>query len=98
MILIWTSAFLPAAVYCLMFVMSTLWFRGSESERGEYRLLCTDGLSAPLSDFRRCNLGRGPGGGVVTRNNYRKIARKFLTAITVCVCVCVLQPGCAVWL
>lgn len=51
-----------------------------ESERGEYKLLCTDGSSAPLSDFRRCNLGRGPGGGVVTRINHRKIARKFLTA------------------
>ncbi|XP_062402147.1 saxiphilin-like isoform X1 [Sardina pilchardus] len=51
-----------------------------ESEREEYKLLCTDGSTAPLGDFRRCNLGRGPGGGVVTRVNYRKIARKFLTA------------------
>ncbi|KAL2090975.1 hypothetical protein ACEWY4_013238 [Coilia grayii] len=51
-----------------------------ESERGDYMLLCTDGLNAPLSDYRRCNLGRGPGGAVVTRMNYRKVARKFLTA------------------
>ncbi|XP_036382181.1 saxiphilin [Megalops cyprinoides] len=51
-----------------------------EWEREDYRLLCTDGSQANLSEFRRCNLGRGPGAGVVTRINYRKIARKFLAA------------------
>uniref|UniRef100_A0A3B4CKA0 Serotransferrin n=1 Tax=Pygocentrus nattereri TaxID=42514 RepID=A0A3B4CKA0_PYGNA len=51
-----------------------------DSEKDEYRLLCTDGTRAPLSSFRKCNLGRGPGSGVVTRINNRKIARKFLTA------------------
>ncbi|KAK6483648.1 melanotransferrin-like isoform X1 [Huso huso] len=50
-----------------------------ESERESYRLLCADGSRAELADFRRCNLGRGPGRAVVTRHNYRKIARKFLT-------------------
>lgn len=51
-----------------------------EREKDELRLLCTDGSLAPLSSFRTCNLGRGPGGGVVTRMNIRKIARKFLVA------------------
>uniref|UniRef100_A0A8C2BL19 Serotransferrin n=1 Tax=Cyprinus carpio TaxID=7962 RepID=A0A8C2BL19_CYPCA len=49
-----------------------------ESEKDEFRLLCIDGTHAPLSSFRNCNLGRGPGGGVVTRMSTRKIARKFL--------------------
>ncbi|XP_076870592.1 saxiphilin-like isoform X2 [Brachyhypopomus gauderio] len=49
-------------------------------EKEEYKLLCTDGTQAPLSHFRKCNLGRGPGGGVVTRVNHRKIVRKFLIA------------------
>ncbi|XP_062853971.1 saxiphilin-like isoform X2 [Trichomycterus rosablanca] len=51
-----------------------------DSEKDEYRLLCTDGTQAPLSSFSTCNLGRGPGGGVVTRVNLRKIARRFLIA------------------
>ncbi|KAJ3602027.1 hypothetical protein NHX12_029787 [Muraenolepis orangiensis] len=51
-----------------------------DSQRDEFRLLCTDGTNAALSHHAQCNLGRGPGGGVVTRSNYRKIARKFLTA------------------
>ncbi|KAJ8414069.1 hypothetical protein AAFF_G00066670 [Aldrovandia affinis] len=51
-----------------------------EREGEDYRLLCTDGSRARLSEFRRCNLGQGPGGGVVTRTNYRKVARKFLQA------------------
>ncbi|XP_076012960.1 saxiphilin-like [Genypterus blacodes] len=49
-----------------------------ESEKEEFRLLCTDGTQAPLNQYRKCNLGRGPGGGTVTRFNFRKIARKFL--------------------
>ncbi|XP_029906536.1 saxiphilin-like [Myripristis murdjan] len=52
-----------------------------ESERDNFRLLCTDGTHANLSQYRNCNLGRGPGGGMVTRLNYRKIARKFLMTI-----------------
>ncbi|XP_056130730.1 saxiphilin-like [Lampris incognitus] len=54
-----------------------------ESEREEFRLLCTDGTHAPLSQYRGCNLGRGPGGAVVARLNYRKIARKFLMTVLV---------------
>ncbi|XP_069038145.1 saxiphilin-like [Lepisosteus oculatus] len=54
-----------------------------ESERGAYRLLCTDGSVAPLGEVRRCSLGRGPGSAVVTRTNYRRVARKFLTAAQV---------------
>ncbi|KAG7493631.1 hypothetical protein JOB18_013342 [Solea senegalensis] len=49
------------------------------SECDEFRLLCADGTQAPLSQYRSCNLGRGPGGGVVTRVNFRKVARKFIT-------------------
>lgn len=55
----------------------------SESESDGFRLLCTDGTQAPLSHYRNCNLGRGPGGGVVTRVNFRKIARKFLEIMQV---------------
>uniref|UniRef100_A0A671QRX7 Serotransferrin n=1 Tax=Sinocyclocheilus anshuiensis TaxID=1608454 RepID=A0A671QRX7_9TELE len=40
-----------------------------ESEKDEFRLLFADGTHAPLGSFRKCNLGRGPGGGVVTRMN-----------------------------
>ncbi|XP_040889104.1 saxiphilin [Toxotes jaculatrix] len=52
-----------------------------ESESDEFRLLCTDGTQAPLSHYRNCNLGRGPGGGMVTRVNLRKVARRFLTTV-----------------
>ncbi|XP_026205057.1 PBP2_transferrin domain-containing protein isoform X2 [Anabas testudineus] len=52
-----------------------------ERERDEFRLLCADGTQAPLSHYRTCNLGRGPGGGVVTRGNFRKAAHKFLTNV-----------------
>uniref|UniRef100_H3BCA2 Saxiphilin n=1 Tax=Latimeria chalumnae TaxID=7897 RepID=H3BCA2_LATCH len=52
---------------------------GSESD--QYRLLCPNGSKAKLSDFRTCNLGQGPGQAVVTRHNYRKVARKFLTVV-----------------
>lgn len=50
----------------------------------EFRLLCSDGTQAPISHYRSCNLGRGPGGGVVTRLNFRKVARKFLMTLQVC--------------
>uniref|UniRef100_A0A671QQR1 Zgc:172271 n=1 Tax=Sinocyclocheilus anshuiensis TaxID=1608454 RepID=A0A671QQR1_9TELE len=49
-------------------------FSSTESEKDEFRLLFADGTHAPLGSFRKCNLGRGPGGGVVTRMNTRKIA------------------------
>uniref|UniRef100_A0A8D3DCE2 Serotransferrin n=1 Tax=Scophthalmus maximus TaxID=52904 RepID=A0A8D3DCE2_SCOMX len=52
-----------------------------ESESGEFRLLCPDGTQAPLSHYRNCHLGRGPGGGIVTRVNFRKVARKFLVTM-----------------
>ncbi|XP_068568235.1 saxiphilin-like [Cebidichthys violaceus] len=52
-----------------------------DSDRDEFRLLCTDGTQAPLGHYRSCNLGRGPGGGTVTRINFRKIARKFLVTV-----------------
>ncbi|KAM4588378.1 saxiphilin-like isoform 2-T2 [Odontesthes bonariensis] len=52
-----------------------------ESERDRFRLLCTDGTQAPLSHYKSCNLGRGPGGGMVTRHNFRKVVRKFLMTI-----------------
>ncbi|XP_034022326.1 melanotransferrin isoform X2 [Thalassophryne amazonica] len=49
-----------------------------EYEKEELRLLCTDGTQASLSHYRNCNLGRGPGGSVVTRFSFRKFARKFI--------------------
>ncbi|XP_069789731.1 saxiphilin-like [Narcine bancroftii] len=52
----------------------------SAAEAARYRLLCPDGTQASLAHFRRCHLGYGPGNAVVTRHNYRKVARKFLTA------------------
>ncbi|XP_056293563.1 saxiphilin-like [Pseudoliparis swirei] len=52
-----------------------------DSDRDEFRLLCTDGTQAPLSHYRNCNLGRGPGGGTVTRLKSRKIASKFLVTL-----------------
>lgn len=48
-----------------------------------FRLLCPDGTQAPVSRYRSCNLGRGPGGAVVTRYNFRKVSRKFLLAVQV---------------
>uniref|UniRef100_A0A3P8T3J6 Serotransferrin n=1 Tax=Amphiprion percula TaxID=161767 RepID=A0A3P8T3J6_AMPPE len=52
-----------------------------ESEQDEFSLLCADGTQAPLSHYRQCNLGRGPGGGMVTRLNFRKVVRKFLATL-----------------
>ncbi|XP_014897919.1 saxiphilin-like isoform X1 [Poecilia latipinna] len=51
------------------------------SEWDSFRLLCPDGSQAPLSHYRSCNLGRGPGGGMVTRHNFRKVVRKFISAV-----------------
>ncbi len=68
----------------LFLIPTYSFFPSTESEKDEFRLLCADGTRAPLSSFRTCNLGRGPGEGVVTRMNTRKIARKFLATAQVC--------------
>ncbi|KAM9409815.1 saxiphilin-like [Pholidichthys leucotaenia] len=52
-----------------------------DSERDEFRLLCMDGTQTSISHYRTCNLGRGPGGGMVTRLNFRKAVRKFLVTV-----------------
>lgn len=62
---------------------SVLNLTSTDSVKDEYRLLCTDGTRVPLSSFRKCNFGRGPGGAVVTRINNQNLARKFLSAIQV---------------
>ncbi|NWH74105.1 TRFEB protein, partial [Piaya cayana] len=53
----------------------------SESEQQEYELLCPDGSTAELTEYSACNLGKGPGRSIVTRNNFQKITAKFLTMI-----------------
>ncbi|NWR02548.1 TRFE2 protein, partial [Paradoxornis webbianus] len=53
----------------------------TESEQQEYELLCPDGSRAELSEYSSCNLGKGPGRGIVTRNNFQRITNKFLSMI-----------------
>ncbi|NXX34023.1 TRFE2 protein, partial [Nicator chloris] len=53
----------------------------TESEQQEYELLCPDGSTAELTQYSTCNLGKGPGRGIVTRNNFQKITNKFLSMI-----------------
>ncbi|NXY57711.1 TRFE2 protein, partial [Callaeas wilsoni] len=53
----------------------------SESEQKEYELLCPDGSTAELTEYSTCNLGKGPGRGIITRNNFQKITNKFLSMI-----------------
>ncbi|NWU11391.1 TRFE2 protein, partial [Cephalopterus ornatus] len=53
----------------------------TESEQQEYELLCPDGSTAELTEYSTCNLGTGPGRGIVTRHNFHKITNKFLTMI-----------------
>ncbi|NWW37448.1 TRFE2 protein, partial [Panurus biarmicus] len=53
----------------------------TESEQEEYELLCPDGSTAELSEYSTCNLGKGPGRGIVTRNNFQKITNKFLSMV-----------------
>ncbi|NWT68454.1 TRFE2 protein, partial [Prunella himalayana] len=53
----------------------------TESEEQEYELLCPDGSTAELTEYSTCNLGKGPGRGIVTRNNFQKITNKFLSMI-----------------
>uniref|UniRef100_A0A8C3LBY1 Transferrin-like domain-containing protein n=1 Tax=Chrysolophus pictus TaxID=9089 RepID=A0A8C3LBY1_CHRPC len=55
--------------------------RATESEQQEYELLCPDGTTAELSKYNTCNLGKGPGRGIITRHNFQKITNKFLTMI-----------------
>lgn len=68
--------FFGSSSVLLLFVLS-------DSDGGKFSLLCTDGTQSPLSSYRSCNLGRGPGGGMVTRFNFRKVARKFLQTVQV---------------
>lgn len=60
----------------------------SGSFRDELSLLCADGTQAPLSHYRSCNLGRGPGAATVTRRNFRKVSQKFLSTVQVPLYVC----------
>ncbi|NXG96045.1 TRFE2 protein, partial [Loxia leucoptera] len=53
----------------------------TESEQQEYELLCADGSTAELTEYSTCNLGKGPGRGIVTRRNFQKITNKFLSMI-----------------
>ncbi|XP_010574089.1 PREDICTED: serotransferrin-2-like [Haliaeetus leucocephalus] len=53
----------------------------TESEQQEYELLCPDGTTAELTEYSTCNLGKGPGRGVITRHNFQKITNKFLSMI-----------------
>ncbi|NXH89074.1 TRFE2 protein, partial [Edolisoma coerulescens] len=53
----------------------------TESEQQEYELLCPDGSTAELTEYSTCNLGKGPGRSIVTRNNFQKITNKFLSMI-----------------
>ncbi|NXO17064.1 TRFEB protein, partial [Oriolus oriolus] len=53
----------------------------TESEQQEYELLCPDGSTAELTEYSNCNLGKGPGRGIVTRSNFQKITNKFLGMI-----------------
>ncbi|NXI76647.1 TRFE2 protein, partial [Rhipidura dahli] len=53
----------------------------TESEQQEYELLCPDGSTAELTEYSTCNLGKGPGRGIVTRKNFQKITNKFLSMI-----------------
>ncbi|NXG85611.1 TRFEB protein, partial [Stercorarius parasiticus] len=53
----------------------------TEAEQQEYELLCPDGTTAELTEYSTCNLGKGPGRGIITRHNFQKITNKFLTMI-----------------
>ncbi|NXB85172.1 TRFE2 protein, partial [Vidua chalybeata] len=53
----------------------------TESEQQEYELLCPDGSTAELTEYSTCNLGKGPGRGIITRNNFQKVTNKFLSMI-----------------
>ncbi|KAM6340109.1 serotransferrin-2-like isoform 1-T1 [Alca torda] len=53
----------------------------TEAEQQEYELLCPDGTTAELTEYSTCNLGKGPGRGIITRHNFWKITNKFLAMI-----------------
>ncbi|NXS65550.1 TRFE2 protein, partial [Pandion haliaetus] len=53
----------------------------TELEQQEYELLCPDGTTAELTEYSTCNLGKGPGRGIITRHNFQKITNKFLSMI-----------------
>ncbi|KFQ18911.1 Serotransferrin-B, partial [Merops nubicus] len=53
----------------------------TELEQQEYELLCPDGTTAELTEYSTCNLGMGPGRGIITRHNFQKITNKFLSMI-----------------
>ncbi|NXM94323.1 TRFE2 protein, partial [Sylvia borin] len=53
----------------------------TESEQQEYELLCPDGSRAELTEYSSCNLGKGPGRGIITRSNFQRITNKFLSMI-----------------
>ncbi|XP_074869114.1 serotransferrin-2-like isoform X2 [Carettochelys insculpta] len=53
----------------------------TDSEQKEYELLCPDGSTGNLSAYGTCNLGHGPGRAIVSRRNFQKITKKFLTLI-----------------
>ncbi|NWY38100.1 TRFE2 protein, partial [Sylvia atricapilla] len=52
-----------------------------KSEQREYELLCPDGSRAELTEYSSCNLGKGPGRGIITRSNFQRITNKFLSMI-----------------
>ncbi|XP_019394735.1 PREDICTED: melanotransferrin-like isoform X2 [Crocodylus porosus] len=53
----------------------------TESDQEEYELLCPDGTTAELRAYSTCNLGHGPGHAIISRHNFQKITKKFLTLI-----------------
>ncbi|XP_069475923.1 serotransferrin-2-like [Ambystoma mexicanum] len=53
----------------------------SDADLAQYELLCPDGTTDSLSAYRTCNLGRGPGNAIVTRQNFLRTTRKFLTTV-----------------
>ncbi|XP_066466133.1 serotransferrin-2-like isoform X2 [Tiliqua scincoides] len=53
----------------------------TESEQENFELLCPDGSTAHLGAYTICNLGHGPGRAIVTRPNFQKITKKFLTLL-----------------
>lgn len=53
----------------------------TESEQETFELLCPDGSTDRLGAYATCNLGRGPGRAVVTRANFQRITKKFLTLL-----------------
>ncbi|NXI73606.1 TRFE2 protein, partial [Anseranas semipalmata] len=72
---------LKSGVADVAFLDHLIIMKATESEQREYELLCPDGTTAELSEYSTCNLGKGPGRGIITRRNFQKITNKFLTMI-----------------